>query len=490
MTARQRTAGRTSFVSVVLQILTMVLMAGSGPACSGKEVGPRVGNLRLTIQQTPAPIDIDLGDIDSLLVTIMGATDGQVDSTYLISPPPPSFGGVMLVDLELPSAADRSVVVRASGGRPVGGAAVTIPLSPFVAAFQSVQFMDDGARHRIFWNRVPGATRWRLSIREDAMPLRDTLLVDTTFAATRLPVAYQVIALDATAAAGAPGDILEPGLLLPGVPVNLRLTPRSGERVDVRWATGGGFVAAWELERRAEEAGFLPRVTLAVDTTSFADTTVVDGRRFEYRVRARNSRGVSGWTNSVAAVAPLNEPSDMVLTRTDLEIALGWVDRSLSETSYEVERANGGGGFGPLVTLSVNASGWVDAPLAENTRYRYRVRTVRGLLESRWSDVVEATTPLFVPSSPGGLLAQAITPSQINLGWGPARGIVAGYEIERRVPGGEFGYRDTVAGDIVVYADFGLAPATTLEYRVRARNASGAGAWSNVAAATTFPAPR
>lgn len=155
-----------------------------------------------------------------------------------------------------------------------------------------------------------------------------------------------------------------------------------------------------------------------------------------------------------------------------------------------MERAKGGGGFGPLVTLSVNASGWVDAPLAENTRYRYRVRTVRGLLQSRWSDVVEATTPLFVPSSPGGLLAQTITPSQINLGWGPARGIVAEYEIERRMPGGEFVHRDIVAGDIVVYADFGLAPATTLEYRVRGRNASGAGAWSNVAAATTFPAPR
>jgi len=439
----------------------------------------------------------------------------EVDSTHVISPKPASTDGVMVIDLEIPSAADRLLIVRGTGERPVAGAAVatwtrgvlwrgasepfdidvggmidvSVSLTPFVSAFQSVQFMDEGARYRLYWNRVPGAARWHLSIR-GIEPAIDTLLSDTTFASTLLTATFQVRALDAALAPGAFSDIIEPGRLLPGVPVNLRLTPRRGERIDVRWSTGGGFVTSWEIQRQAEEEEFKSLVALAVDTTLFADTTVVDGRRFEYRVRARNSRGVSDWSGIVGAVAPLNAPTDLVPVGTGLEIALGWIDRSLSETGYEVERAQGNGPFSLIVALSVNASGWVDDSLAEDTRYRYRVRAVRGLLASPWSAVVEATTPLFLPSSPGGLLAQAITPTQINLGWGPARGIVSQYEIERRSPGQEFAFHKTVAGDMLVHADLGLSPATTLEYRVRARNEAGPGAWSNVAAATTFPAPR
>lgn len=516
MTARLFPASRAPFQSIDSWILALVLMTFGLFSCSSEEAGTRSGNVRLTIQQGANPPDIDMGEVDTLMVSILDATTGQVDSTHVISPMPASTGGVIVIDLEIPSAADRALVVRGTGERPVAGAAVAtwtrgvlwrgvsesfdidvggmtdvnVQLTPFVSAFQAVQFMDDGARYRLYWNRVSQATRWRLSIREGSEPAVDTLLSDTTFASSQLPASYQVRPLDAALVAGAPSDILQPGRLLPGVPVNLRLTPRRGERMDVRWSTGGGSVTAWELERLPEESGFEPLVTLAVDTTLFADTTVVDGRRFEYRVRARNSRGVSGWSTTVGAVTPLNTPTDLVATGDGLEIALGWTDRSQSETGYELERARGSGSFEPLVMRPVNASGWVDAPLAENTRYRYRIRAVRGLLVSPWSAIVESTTPMLLPSSPGGLLAQPITPTQINLGWGPARGIVAQYEIERRLPGQDFANHATVSGDVVVFADLGLAPSTTLEYRVRARNETGPGAWSNVASATTFPAPR
>jgi titin len=368
--------------------------------------------------------------------------------------------------------------------------AVEVPLTGFVTAFHDVQFMDEGASHRVSWHPLPGAARWRLSIREGALPARDTVLVDTALVGSALPVVYQVQALDADDASGAPGDLLEPGLLLPGTPANLRLQPQSGERILVRWNPGTGFVHTWELERQGEEGGFVPLVALGVDTLLFADSTVVDGRRWEYRARARNTHGVSAWTNTVAAVAPLNVPENLAIALDDLEISLSWTERSRSEEGIQVERALGNGSFVPVATLPVNAAGWIDAPLAERTRHRYRVRAFRGLLVSAYTPVVEATTPLHVPSSPAGLSAAAISPIQIDLAWGAARGIVENYEVERRRPGDAFALLATLAGDAQVYADLGLPAGTTYEYRVRAVNESGPGLYSNVATATTHAAPR
>ncbi|HEX7878899.1 MAG TPA: fibronectin type III domain-containing protein, partial [Candidatus Eisenbacteria bacterium] len=82
----------------------------------------------------------------------------------------------------------------------------------------------------------------------------------------------------------------------------------------------------------------------------------------------------------------------------------------------------------------------------------------------------------------------AISGAQINVAWGAALGIVENYQVERRRPNETFALRATMAGDVQLYADVGLLPGSTFEYRVRAMNATGPGGWSNVATATT-PSP-
>jgi hypothetical protein len=521
MTARHP-AGRSPFRSrravVPAAFLPAAFLAAACLAaslgCSGDDEAPSGGNVRVTVRNAPGAVAVDLGDIDTLRVTLFDATGQPVDSTVVI-PAPPVVGGARTFDLTVPSAAGLSLLVRATGERPVGGAAsatyvrgvlrrgvsapfdvnvgatvpVPVTLTPFVASFHDVEFMEDGARHRVSWRPVAGAERWRVAIRRGAS-VRDSVLADTALAGTAVDAVYQVQAIDADSTDGAFGDLVAPAQFLPGTPVNFRLVPQSGERIDVRWNPGGGFVQRWEIERRDEGDTFRPLAGRGVDTLLFADTTVVDGRRFEYRGRARNGNGVSAWTGVVAAVAPLNAPGELTLAPNDLEFGLGWIDRSRSEEGYTLERATGNGAFIPLITLPVNAAGFVDTPLAERTRYRYRVRSFRGVLLSGYSNVVEGTTPLHLPSSPGGLAANAISPIQIDLVWGAARGIVEDYQVERRQPNGVFANLATVGGDVLVYADLGLPAGTTFEYRVRARNATGAGGWSNVAVATILAAPR
>lgn len=521
MTPRRRD-GRSpvaafQFLPLVLGFGLLVLGFGLA-ACSGDDEPP-TGNVHVTLRNASLGIPVDTGDIDTLVVTVLDATGEPLDSTRVMAAPPLS-GGTRSFDLDLPVAAGLVIRVKATGERPVAGAppatyvrgvlrrgesepfdigvgdpvSVEVRLTPFVTAFHDVQFLEDRfppgerERHRVSWRPLPGAVRWRVSIDEGG--IRDTVLADTTLVGTRLQNTYQVHAIDADSMEGAAGDLLEPQLLLPGPPANLRLTPSSGERILVRWNPGTGFVHTWELERRAEAGSFLPFVKLGADTLQFVDSTVVDGRRWEYRARARNSYGPSEWSAPVAAVAPLNPPEDVTITLNDLEIGLGWTERSLSEEGVVVERASGNGAFVPLITLPVNASGYIDAPLAERTRYRYRVQTVRGVIASAYTPVVEATTPLHVPSSPAGLTASAISPMQIDLAWGAARGLVENYQVERRRPNETFVLHKTLAGDAQVYADLGLPAGTTYEYRVRAVNETGPGSYSNVATATTHAAPR
>lgn len=92
------------------------------------------------------------------------------------------------------------------------------------------------------------------------------------------------------------------------------------------------------------------------------------------------------------------------------------------------------------------------------------------------------------PAAPSGLAATIAGPTSIDLGWTDNASDETGFEIERRAGGGSWGQIATPGANATSFADSGLAPDTAYEYRVRATNADGDSAWSNVAGATTAPA--
>lgn len=93
------------------------------------------------------------------------------------------------------------------------------------------------------------------------------------------------------------------------------------------------------------------------------------------------------------------------------------------------------------------------------------------------------------PDAPGGLAAIAAGTSEINLLWTDNASDENGFKVERSADGVVFAEAGTTPADDTGYADFGLSPETTYWYRVRAWNASGDSAYSNVAVATTDAPP-
>jgi titin len=92
------------------------------------------------------------------------------------------------------------------------------------------------------------------------------------------------------------------------------------------------------------------------------------------------------------------------------------------------------------------------------------------------------TTALLIPSPPGNLKATAISSSRIDLGWTDNSTNETGFKIERALSSsGPFSQIATVGTNVTFYSNTGLNPNTFYHYRVRAYNAAGDSAYSNIA---------
>ncbi|MEJ8568077.1 DNRLRE domain-containing protein [Elongatibacter sediminis] len=102
----------------------------------------------------------------------------------------------------------------------------------------------------------------------------------------------------------------------------------------------------------------------------------------------------------------------------------------------------------------------------------------------------ENAMPSEPPAAPTGLQITGSTSSSLTLAWQHPSGDETGFDLQR-APGGSGNWAvvATPGGGSTGTNDTGLTPNTTYDYRVRATNAAGASAWSNVASGTTDPAP-
>ena len=101
---------------------------------------------------------------------------------------------------------------------------------------------------------------------------------------------------------------------------------------------------------------------------------------------------------------------------------------------------------------------------------------------------VSVTDP---PAAPTNLSATAFSYSQINLAWEDNADNEASFEIERSTTGsgGPFTALAAVPANTETYSDNGLTPESEYCYRVRAVNAIGESAYTDVACATTPEQP-
>jgi carboxypeptidase T len=173
------------------------------------------------------------------------------------------------------------------------------------------------------------------------------------------------------------------------------------------------------------------------------------------------------------------------------QINLAWTDGSANEVGFKIERCTGAGcsNFAQVATAAANATSYSDSGLTASTAYSYRVRAYNGAGDSGYTNVASATTLAApaLPAAPTNLTATAVSRSQINLAWTDNATSESGFKIERCKGSTctNFAQIATVGTNVTTYASTGLSRNTAYRYRVRAYNASGNSAYSNIASATT-----
>lgn len=190
---------------------------------------------------------------------------------------------------------------------------------------------------------------------------------------------------------------------------------------------------------------------------------------------------------------PPNAPSALGATAvSSSQINLAWTDNSLNESGFDVERCQGTActSFAKVGSVGMNVTTYSDTGRSASTTYRYRVRAFNAGGASGPSNEAQATTPAASaspPTAPNGMFARPGPSSGlIDLSWHDNSTNETGFKIER-CPGSSctgFLQIAQVGANVRTYRDSGRSPNHVYRYRVRAFNAAGDSAYSNIASAT------
>ena len=303
-------------------------------------------------------------------------------------------------------------------------------------------------------------------------------------------------------------------LAKPLAPTALLAKSAGQTAIDLSWtapvaAATRSAVTGYEIQWSADGTkgwAALTNITSAA-TRAYRHSGLRAGTTRHYRVRATSKAGAGAWS---APAQASTAPPDRPLAPTGLSpsaagqtaIDLSWTAPAPAPTraavsGYEVEwSADGAGPWTALTTTTAAIRTYRHTGLSPGTTRHYRVRATSSAGSGPWSAVAQASTaPLGKPLAPTGVSAHAAGLSTINVWWAAnnpsvARAAVSGYEVEWSADGADpWTALTTTTAAIRAYRHTGLSPATTRHYRVRATSSAGAGPWSAVVQASTWPEP-
>ena len=320
---------------------------------------------------------------------------------------------------------------------------------------------------------------------------------------------YRVSAINVVGA-GSPSRVANATTFdAPGRPRNLTATPNGQTRIDLSWnaptSNGGSSITGYRIDISSNGgATWAEHVANSMSSaTAYMHENLTAGTTWHYRVFAINTIGTSSASNVVftttAARVP-DAPTNLTAsasgrTRIDLEWDRPGFDGGSRITGYRIQKSDDAGANWDDLEPNTGrtTTRYANTGLSAGTTRHYRVRAINSVGPGEASDTASATTAPNVPGPPQGLTAVATGMTSIDLSWSPpasdSGSAITGYRIEVSSTGNS-GWSvveaNTNSSD-TEYSHTGLTPDTTLHYRVKAINAVGPGAASNVHRATTDP---
>jgi FtsP/CotA-like multicopper oxidase with cupredoxin domain len=214
--------------------------------------------------------------------------------------------------------------------------------------------------------------------------------------------------------------------------------------------------------------------------------------------------------HAMVFAVPPKVPSNLVANvfgfGLNRRVVLTWMNSSMNETSFTVQRAaSSTGPWTTLTTLPAGSNSYTDPIGRTGSTYYYRVfasNTVGDTetpgfptmtVDSGFSNVVQVgQNQDQPPAAPTNLNATLITGPTVRLTWWDNSSTETGFVVERSDNGEAFFVLVTLPTNFtgnVNYTDTTVVPGNQYTYRVAAMNAAGFSAYSNTANINLFTAP-
>jgi fibronectin type 3 domain-containing protein len=176
----------------------------------------------------------------------------------------------------------------------------------------------------------------------------------------------------------------------PNAPTGLGATPATATSVSLSWMNTAGNQTGYHLDR-ATDVNFTQNLiteTLPASPSSFTDTVtgLGPGQTYYYRLRAFNTAGDSGNSNTATVTIPLAPPTPtgaIVTNVTTSEIDLSWTDNAgPAATGYLIMRGASGGTLVPYANLPAEGDAppiqytWSDKNVTPGTAYEYHIEAI------------------------------------------------------------------------------------------------------------------
>ncbi len=250
----------------------------------------------------------------------------------------------------------------------------------------------------------------------------------------------------------------------PAVPIGVTATESQTE-VEVVWDSVAAATAYdVEVDGQIIENG---------NQTTFIHKGLNPETQHTYRVRAKNSGGISNWSQALTVTTlpyPPEKPVNITTEITKNSVSLSWpaVERAVA---YEL-KVDG------LIIENEDKTTYFHGELQPLSGHTYQVRAKNRGGKGPWSDPIDVTTYPEEPDTPGNVMTTA-SETEITVTW---------YQVEHAAS-----YEVEIDGQSVVtvtesqFTHTNLQPDSRHTYRVRAKNISGYSEWSTPVAMRTFP---
>ena len=292
-------------------------------------------------------------------------------------------------------------------------------------------------------------------------------------------------------------DAVELDINTPPAPTGLTATAVSACQINLVWTDNSTNETNFLIERLPDGTNFAQVASVGASVTNYADTGLLGGTAYSYRVRASNASGPSDYSNVAGDTTKSAPAAPTGLTATAVSgglVNLVWEDNSTNEDGFAIERSIDGTNFTQIATVGANVTNYPDTTVFGSTTYHYQVQSFQvcgsGEVYSGNSNTGTATTPAAtLPAAPTGLTATAVASCQINLTWTDNSTNEISFVIKRSPDGTIFSPIASVGANVTNYSDSGLSAGTPYYYQVAATNNTGASVDSNIASNTTTALP-